>query len=47
MDILESGSEISMSSLRQEEMHSVWARLALADGVIGAGKGKYKAGRSR
>jgi crossover junction endodeoxyribonuclease RuvC len=23
------------------------ARLALADGVIGAGKGKYKAGRSR
>jgi crossover junction endodeoxyribonuclease RuvC len=27
--------------------HKAMARLALADGVIGAGKGKYKAGRSR
>jgi crossover junction endodeoxyribonuclease RuvC len=27
--------------------HKAIARLALADGVIGAGKGKYKAGRSR
>ena len=27
--------------------HTALARLALADGVIGAGSGKYKAGRSR
>ena len=27
--------------------HKAMARLALADGVIGAGKGKYKAGGSR
>jgi hypothetical protein len=34
-------------SITHAHANKAMARLALADGVIGAGKGKYKAGRSR